>query len=709
MKNEKILYVAKDFIKNKQLKNLVYIKDSFDDDTLGKIWRNYDFDKAEKKIFALQVKLTKAVFLKKYELQRKIQEKIVFSTEARFLAVRQVAEISKSAAGIDGISWRKDSEKMKAVINLNNGNYKAKPMKQFIFIDNKSSKKRQVGIPTNYDRAMQVLWAYALEPIAEARADRKSFAFRKGRSSEQAHAFIMDCLTDVDAPEWILTTDVESYYDTISHKWLLKNIPMNKYVLKQFLKSGFMFNGEFFDRESGISLGSNLSTILGNMTLDGLQYRLYSLQGKEIKDYKNGYCIRFADDIFITARTYADALKLKEEVVKFITERGLKISDKKTKIVNIKDGFEFLSRFYCKIYGVVRCIPSEKSVKKFEKEIEQIIFNSERKWTQNKLIQKLNLKINGFATYHKVEESMDVFKHLDVVINALLLKMLMKQYNNLSKEQLIKRYWKQDAEGRQTFTLTSNREKKLKNLADTVLIAERHIDSSKNIFLDKEYFEEIEKNKDIQNCVGRYKKVWDRQEGKCYICSKTIKKEQPKALIFKRNGKDHTIRNIAYVHTYCKDSLLEYVNVDEEDIHAVNLKEILAEIDNKKHKKYEKEGKFDNLRDYFHNSHKKTIRLTFKGIEKIIKSPLCESAYKRVGYYYNNTWGKIGESWTSQGYKISSINMEKQEIMFKKVSFEKSAVKIPKFMYRTDLPIEMKEDINNSLLKVAEKWSMKYR
>lgn len=71
---------------------------------------------------------------------------------------------------------------------------------------------------------------------------------------------------------------------------------MNRNVLKQFLKSGAIFNGEFFLIDTGISLGCNISPILGNMTLDGIQKLLYDLQGdtKSI-DYLDGYAVRFAD------------------------------------------------------------------------------------------------------------------------------------------------------------------------------------------------------------------------------------------------------------------------------------------------------------------------------------------------------------------------------------------------------------------------------
>lgn len=707
MNEGKVIYIPKSYIKDKELEDYIYIRSDFDEEILGKLWRCYDFDRAERRIFELQCKLTRAVFSKNEAKIRQLQDKIIYSSEAKMLAVRKVSEISKSSAGIDKVVWRRDSDKMKASILLNKGNYKASPLKQFIFKDQKTYKERQVGIPTMYDRAMQVLYSYGLEPIAEATADRKSFAFRKGRSPEQVHAYIMDCLTDVDAPEWILISDIKSYYDTISHKWLLENIPMNKFILKEFLQSGFILNGEFFNREEGISLGSNLSTILGNMTLDGLQKRLFNLQGEQVTDFKNGFCIRFADDLCITARTREDAEKFKKEIIGFASERGLKISESKTKIVNIKDGFEFLSRFYCKIDGVIRCIPSQKAVDKFEMEVEELIFGNKGKWTQGKLIQALNAKISGFATYHKCEESMEVFKHIDVIINAFLLKMMRELYKNSTSEQLIKKYWKTDSFGRSIFTVPNNKEKALRNMADTVLITEHKIDTSRNVFLDRQYFEELENHKDIQNCVGRYKKIWDRQEGKCYICSKEIKMEQSKEIIFKRCSNDKTIRNIAYVHTYCKDSIVEYVDVEDEDINTVNLRELLSDIENKKAKKSKKESKFINLIAYFHNLRKNTVTLTFKDIEKILKFKLCDSAYKYRTYFFNNKEGMIAEAWTSQGYKINKLDLENEKIEFTRFDFRRSKVIIPKFMYRMDLQPEMIEETNRFFLHLQEKYRLR--
>ena len=328
------------------------------------------------------------------------------------------------------------------------------------------------------------------------------------------------------------------------------------------------------------------------------------------------------------------------------------------------------------------------------------------KWSQSKLIQALNSKISGFVTYHKCEESLEVFKHLDVIINALLLKMMKELYKNYTKEQIIKKYWKKDSLGRDTFSLPNNRENSLRNMADTILIKEHPLDTSRNVFLDREYFEELNNDKDIQNCVGKYKKIWDRQEGKCYICSKEIKKEQKKEIIFKRCSKDKTIRNIAYVHTHCKNSIVEYIDVEDEDINRLNVRELISEIENKKPTKNKKESKFINLTAYFHNLRKNNVSLSFNDIEKILKFKLCDSAYKYKTYFTNNKDGMIGESWTSQGYRISKIDMEKRKIDFTRFDYRRTKVRIPKFLYRMDLQPEMIEETNRFFLHLQEKYRL---
>ncbi len=113
---------------------------------------------------------------------------------------------------------------------------RAKPLKRVYIEKYGTNKKRPLGIPTMYDRALQSLYALALDPIAEATGDRRSFGFRKFRSTHDAckEAFLYMCRNN--SPVWVLEGDIKGCFDNISHQWLLENILMDKSILKQFPK-----------------------------------------------------------------------------------------------------------------------------------------------------------------------------------------------------------------------------------------------------------------------------------------------------------------------------------------------------------------------------------------------------------------------------------------------------------------------------------------
>lgn len=156
-----------------------------------------------------------------------------------------------------------------------------------------------------YDRAMQALYALALEPVAETTADGKSFGFRKGRCAQDACEYLFTALSRKHiSPKWILEGDIKGCFDHISHDWLLANIPMDKSILKQFLKAGFIYQRELFPTEEGTPQGGIISPILANMTLDGMEKRLAerfhtNALGKVDFRFKNAHkvnFVRYADD-----------------------------------------------------------------------------------------------------------------------------------------------------------------------------------------------------------------------------------------------------------------------------------------------------------------------------------------------------------------------------------------------------------------------------
>src|SRR6266702_1159143 len=62
------------------------------------------------------------------------------------------------------------------------------------------------------------------------------------------------------SPQWVLEGDIKGCFDAISHSWLLEHIPMEKAVLKKWLKAGFMQQNVFFPTEAGTPQGGHLFT-----------------------------------------------------------------------------------------------------------------------------------------------------------------------------------------------------------------------------------------------------------------------------------------------------------------------------------------------------------------------------------------------------------------------------------------------------------------
>lgn len=245
------------------------------DELLAQMWDGMDWSAAEEKLATLQERLTIAAYRKNDKEIEDIQKRIVRDVEIKCLAVRHVVN-STASPGVDKIKWRTSAEKMRAAISLTSKDYHASPMRQILITAKNTGKERRPRIPTYYDRAMNVLYGYSLIPVTEAMAERKSFAFRPGRSTQDAHAYVLEALKGNDAPEYVVCGDIKAYYSHIQHSWLLKNVPMDKRVLSEFLNAGIVFAGKLFPaQDEGISEGSNISPYLGNFVLDGLQKYIF--------------------------------------------------------------------------------------------------------------------------------------------------------------------------------------------------------------------------------------------------------------------------------------------------------------------------------------------------------------------------------------------------------------------------------------------------
>jgi len=223
-------------------------------------WNDIDWKMVEERVNRLQTRITKAVKQGKWYLVKRLQYLLTHSFYAKLLAVRRVTQNKgKRTAGIDGAKWITPNSKMNAVLKLSGGKYKATPLRRVYIPKPGTDKKRPLSIPTMHDRAMQMLYALALQPIAETTADPRSYGFRKNRSAQDVCQYAFVCLSGKNSAQWVLEGDIKGCFDNINHDWLLDNIPMDKSILTQFLKAGFVYNRHLNPTKAGTPQGGELS------------------------------------------------------------------------------------------------------------------------------------------------------------------------------------------------------------------------------------------------------------------------------------------------------------------------------------------------------------------------------------------------------------------------------------------------------------------
>ncbi|HBA71180.1 MAG TPA: group II intron reverse transcriptase/maturase [Geobacter sp.] len=400
-------------------------------------WKAINWHAARREVRRLQIRIAKAVREGRHGRVKTLQWLLTRSFSGKALAVKRVvSNRGRKTPGVDGVIWSTQKQKMEAVHNLRRHGYKALPLRR-TYVPKKNGKMRPLGIPTMHDRAMQALYAQALLPVAETTGDPNSYGFRPHRSCADAIHQCYIGLAKRYSAQWILEGDIKACFDDISHDWLLEHIPMDRFMLRKWLKAGYFEEGTLYPTKAGTPQGGIISPLLANCTLDGLEAAV-----KAVTPYRSKVnVIRYAADFVITGKT-KELLEetIKPEVEKFLKERGLTLSPEKTRITRIEDGFDFLGQNPRKYSGKFLTKPAKSNFKTILVRIRETI----RKFTAQKagdMIRALNPMIRGWANYHRHIAANDTFRVMDSQIYRYLRDWAKRRHPHKGARWLAQKYW----------------------------------------------------------------------------------------------------------------------------------------------------------------------------------------------------------------------------------------------------------------------------